>query len=60
MFLWVDTFSGGPKLPEVRTAAMQACRETLVENGFTFSSEVTTAVALAPVEIRSPSADDDR
>jgi small-conductance mechanosensitive channel len=47
---WVDTFSGGG-LVRGGTAAMAACRRVLIENGFTVSSEVTTAVALPPLEV---------
>ncbi len=48
---WVDTFSGGT-LSRGGTAAMAACRRVLLEHGFTVSSEVTTALALPPVEVR--------
>ena len=48
---WVDTFSGGT-LARGGTAAMAACRRVLLEHGFTVSSEVTTALALPPVEVR--------
>lgn len=49
--VWVDTFSGG-LLYKGRTAAMAACRRALLEGGFTFSSQVTTALEVPPLEVR--------
>ena len=56
VFFWVDTFGSGPGLSRVRTMVMEACRQALREAGFTFSSDVSTAVSLAPVEVRRPEA----
>lgn len=49
--VWVDTFSGGT-LHRGRTAAMAACREALLEAGYTFSSEVTTALEVPELGVR--------
>ena len=51
VFFWVDTFAGGA-LPSGRTAAMSAARRALVEQGFTMSSEVTTALEVPPLSVR--------
>lgn len=52
VYFWVNTFDVGQNLVLVRTAAMQSCREALAEAGYTFSSDVTTSVAMAPVDVR--------
>lgn len=52
VYFWIDTFEARLSLVEVRTAAMQACRAALAEAGFTFSSDVSTAVGMAPVDVR--------
>lgn len=49
--LWVNTFAGG-NLSEVRTAAMIATRQALLDAGYTLSSDTTTAVAMRPLEVR--------
>jgi small-conductance mechanosensitive channel len=49
--VWADTFSEGGVV-RTRTAAMAAARRVLAEAGFTFSSEVTTALDLPPVDVR--------
>lgn len=43
---WINTFSKHSNLSEVKTDVMNACHSTLRENGFTFSSEVSTAVEI--------------
>jgi len=60
---WINTFEFGESgassrieqeeaLRRIRSEVMNACRKTLLDNGFTVSSNVTTAVALdAPHEI---------
>jgi small-conductance mechanosensitive channel len=50
-FLWVDT-DAGTSLSDARTNAMAAARRTLLDNGFTLSSDTTTAVDLRPVSVR--------
>ena len=49
--LWVNTFAGG-ELGPVRTAAMIATRQALLDAGFTLSSDTTTAVAMKPLEVQ--------
>ena len=43
---WIDVFKPGVRIPPVRSEAMERCRRALREGGFTFSSEVSTAVEL--------------
>ncbi|NNF03266.1 MAG: mechanosensitive ion channel family protein [Rhodothermales bacterium] len=49
--LWVDTFSGSV-VSTVRSEAINRVHRALAENGFTFSSNVTTAVDMRPVTVR--------
>ncbi len=43
---WINTFSKHSNLGAIKTEVMNACHTALVENGFTFSSEVSTAVEM--------------
>ena len=43
---WINTFSKHSNLANLKTEVMNACHEGLVEAGFTFSSEVSTAVEM--------------
>lgn len=49
--VWAETYTDGGVM-RTRTAAMAAARTVLAEAGFTFSSEVTTALAVPPLEVR--------
>jgi len=52
---WIDTFQKGADLFRAQNNVMEQCRRALSENGFTFSSNVTTIVALAgyqPIDVR--------
>ncbi len=49
--LWVNTFAGGDLLA-VRTAAMIATRQALLDAGFTLSSDTTTSLAMKPMDVR--------
>lgn len=49
--LWVDTFSGAV-VAGVRSEAIDRVHGALAKNGFTFSSNVTTAVDMRPVTVR--------
>lgn len=49
VFFWIDT-ELGPGLSEVRSDVMAACLETLRSEGYTLSSDVSTAVAVTQVE----------
>jgi small-conductance mechanosensitive channel len=55
IFFWINTFSEGPELSEVRSQVMSACHKVLAEHGFTFSSNVTTAVDILPVSVKMTS-----
>lgn len=51
IFFWISAKDQEISLQEVRTAAMDACRKALIENGFIVSSNVKTAVELSPVDV---------
>ena len=48
---WVRT-GGSPTMAEIRTAVMEQALRRLREEGFRLSSEVSSAVEMAPVEVR--------
>jgi hypothetical protein len=52
---WIDTFEKGVRLAEVRTEVMDSCRRTLLEAGFTMSSEVSTNVVISARQGVDPS-----
>lgn len=47
---WMNTFLKNNDLQEIRTEVMNACHSVLRENGFTFSSEVSTAIQMLEKE----------
>lgn len=47
---WIDTFQEGVSLAKVRTEVMDGCRRSLLEAGFTLSSDVSTNLALTARE----------
>ncbi len=51
VFFWINAKDQELSLGRVRTAAMNNCRLKLIENGFTFSSDVTTSVELSQVDV---------
>ncbi|MEX2478244.1 MAG: mechanosensitive ion channel family protein [Gracilimonas sp.] len=51
VFFWINTFESRPNLSEVRSHLMNACQKTLAKNDFTFSSNVTTAIDMLPVNV---------
>ncbi|HBX66067.1 MAG: hypothetical protein CL670_01050 [Balneola sp.] len=55
VFFWINTFVEGPGLAEARSQIMNACHQALAKNGFTFSSNVTTAVDMLPVSVKMSS-----
>ena len=44
--VWVDTFQADVGVVRVRSHCMEAARQTLLEHGFTVSSETNTNVAI--------------
>ena len=50
--LWIDTFTSPKSLDSIRTDAMARCRAALSAAGFTFSANVSTALGIAPVDVR--------
>ncbi len=51
--LWVDAWGDAP-LAGVRSLAMESARDALAREGFTFSSQVTTALDLPEIRVRRP------
>lgn len=51
VFFWINTFNQEASLSKVRTAAMEACRTTLIENHYTLSSNVTTALEMDELKV---------
>ncbi len=52
---WIDTFDPAPPGISVPSELMDRCRRVILENGFTISSEVSTAIVFgegAPVGVR--------
>jgi small conductance mechanosensitive channel len=49
---WINVKDQESTLPIIRTSAMNACRISLINAGFTFSSNVSTNVDLGPVDVR--------
>lgn len=49
IFFWIDT-EVGPGLSEVRSDVMSACLRVLRDEGYTLSSDVSTAVAVTQVD----------
>lgn len=51
-FFWINAKDQELTLAKVRTQAMDRCRKALLENGFTFSSDVSTALEMQPLKIK--------
>lgn len=52
IFFWVNLFETDLDLFEIKSLTMDACHRVLSENSFTFSSNVTTAVDMLPVQVK--------
>lgn len=50
-YFWIDTFTTKPGLGEVKSQVMKECRQALTDNGYTFSSNVTTGIDMNPVKV---------
>lgn len=46
IFFWINTFSSFSNLGDIKTQVMESAKEVLIENGFTVSSEVSTAIEI--------------
>ncbi|MEQ9308163.1 MAG: mechanosensitive ion channel [Balneolaceae bacterium] len=46
IFFWINTFSAFSNLGDIKTVVMESTKEVLLDQGFTVSSEVSTAVEL--------------
>lgn len=51
VFFWISSNDQAATMPVVRTGVMNNCRLALIDKGYTFSSEVTTAVDVNPVDV---------
>jgi small conductance mechanosensitive channel len=51
VFFWINAKNQELSLGRIRTHAMNNCRLRLIGEGFTFSSDVSSAVDLTPVEV---------
>ncbi len=47
VYYWVNMFVDDKRSPAIRTAVMDACRRSLLQEGFTISSECTSNISLA-------------
>jgi small-conductance mechanosensitive channel len=47
IYYWIDTMDPPQSVTPVASLLMERCRRVLREGGFTLSSEVTTAIAIA-------------
>lgn len=50
-FFWISSKDQELNLGVVRTRAMEQVRRTLIENGFTFSSNMSTAIDMHPLDV---------
>lgn len=50
-FFWISSKDQELNLSTVRTRAMESVRKALIENGFTFSSDMTTAIDMRPLDV---------
>lgn len=50
-FFWISSKDQEHNLGVVRTRAMESVRKALIEEGFTFSSDMTTAIDMRPVDV---------
>jgi len=46
VFIWLDVFKKGVDFLKIKSEVMDKCRTTLLDNGFTLSSETTSNLAL--------------
>lgn len=51
-FFWINARDQEMGLARVKTSAMNKCRMGLIEEGFTFSSSVSTALTMSPVDVQ--------
>ncbi len=51
VFFWINAKEQEANLTAVRFRLMNKCREALLENGYTFSSSVSTNVDMLPVDV---------
>ncbi|MDR9419257.1 mechanosensitive ion channel family protein [Gracilimonas sp.] len=50
-YFWINTFEQQPELAEVKSQVMKECRQALLDHNYTYSSNVTTAVDMLPVQV---------
>jgi small-conductance mechanosensitive channel len=52
VYFWINTFTETAVLSDVRSQLMNVCHRALSENNFTFSSNVSLAVDMKPVDVK--------
>jgi small conductance mechanosensitive channel len=58
VFFWIRAKDQETNLSVVRTRAMNNCRKALIEQNFTMSSNVSTALEMNPIEVQLRNQDD--
>lgn len=51
VLFWINAKDQEKSLPIVRSTVMNRCREALREHGFTFSSDISTALQIPPLDV---------
>ena len=51
VFFWIEAKNQEKTLAMIRTHVMDRCRSALRENGFTISSDVSTAISMSPLNV---------
>ncbi len=59
-FFWTNTKDQERGLTRIRTSAMNSCRLQLIEEGFTLSSEVSSALAMSPLDVNIQNGSDNK
>ena len=52
VYFWINTDKSKLEIGDVRSLIMKSCQKALAEKGFTFSSNVTTAIDMLPVNVK--------
>ena len=51
IFFWIEAKNQEKTLAMIKTLVMDRCRMSLLEHGFTVSSEVSTAISMSPLNV---------
>lgn len=52
VFFWIEAKNQQKTLAMIRTRVMDRCRTALRDNGYTVSSDVSTAISMSPVDVK--------